>query len=755
MSDMRIRRTRSFSVPQYQPVGKTEKQSGTSGTKAAGAKAALDTLEQGLLKMGMEPSQQARQALRNNESLLAEVEDLLKGMEDLAQKAQEEGADTESLQAQLEQLKGELQRVLDAGAFSSDGPLDMDALLNVLGLDSSATGPQIADAIGKLIAQMEGALPSEQTAEMLPGLQDLMAMPSLSALMAVLGGGGGFDLLMGLMEMLEGSGQLGLLDALVPSESAAPSDQAPAELTPQELPQPEAARAESAPPAPQSPAPAPDAPPAPQPGAAAPEPVPLAMQEQAPSPALVLADGKPVVLQQARVPQAVAQSPQARVVVEGETQIAQLEIKENSTLTVTGGGMLHIGVLKGDATGSLRLESGAVVIEEQPENAAPIVLDGPASLIAARGATVVNAQGEPLSPADVLWKALVPDMAVLTALTVDGKQGPLSLTKGVQQEVLRLWLRKGDDSQGFPGHSVVLQGRDKAGKLQTRYAFLRWNQQTGGFESVPQYPNPFTVTGGQPDADWRYEEESGTLTILTGQVSALSGGPGEDANQEPFSGRIALSDGIGSLKLRLEGVECRVPSGRAFGLGRGNRVTLLLQPGSQNTFESGPGCAGISLGEGTSLLIDQAPGPGSPGELTALGNPGMGRDSGVGRQLSGSILIRGGVVRASGNKEAPPLPKTPAPRFTASSQSLHLDALDIRTREAAQSALDVLARDRRQVSRLQKACSTLYSRLEEGPGLRDSLEAGSLLGGMREQLENSSLAAYSQWLLDDVGPLLW
>ena len=118
------------------------------------------------------------------------------------------------------------------------------------------------------------------------------------------------------------------------------------------------------------------------------------------------------------------------------------------------------------------------------------------------------------------------------------------------------------------------------------------------------YPNPFTVTGGEPGRDWAYDEASHTLHILTPQVTAISGGAGTDANQAPFSGRIALADSIGTMELTLGGVVCRVSSGRAFSLGRANDVTLLLQRGSSNHFESGAGCAGISLGDGTSLRID-------------------------------------------------------------------------------------------------------------------------------------------------------
>ena len=123
------------------------------------------------------------------------------------------------------------------------------------------------------------------------------------------------------------------------------------------------------------------------------------------------------------------------------------------------------------------------------------------------------------------------------------------------------------------------------------------------------YPNPFTVTGGEPGRDWIYDEASHTLHILSAQVTAIAGGTGVDARKEAFSGRIALADGIGAVELALDGVVCRVSSGRAFRLGRGNDVTLLLQNGTDNLFESGAGCAGISLGDGTSLRIDCADRP--------------------------------------------------------------------------------------------------------------------------------------------------
>lgn len=80
-------------------------------------------------------------------------------------------------------------------------------------------------------------------------------------------------------------------------------------------------------------------------------------------------------------------------------------------------------------------------------------------------------------------------------------------------------------------------------------------------------------------------------------------------------------------------------------------MTLLLKRGTENIFESGEGCAGISLGDGTSLRIDQTKGKEPDGTLSASGGSGgagIGRDSGTGQEPSGSIRIQGGVVTAEG-----------------------------------------------------------------------------------------------------------
>lgn len=343
----------------------------------------------------------------------------------------------------------------------------------------------------------------------------------------------------------------------------------------------------------------------------------------------------------------------------GENTLQTVRLRPGAVLTLDGGGFLRMGSLEAAPTALLRLRPGAAAEVRRGEDSMggtriPVILEGPASL-AVQADRVSDPRGRSLDPVDVIWKALLPGWSAVTAMAVDGRQVRTHLPGGELPALVRLWLGKGDGSQGHPIHSLAFWGRDGAGRAKTRYAYLRWNQQTGSFQEINMYPNPFTVTGGEADRDWVYEEETQTLRILSSRVTAVSGGSGMDASQTPFSGRIALADNIGSIELTLGGVVCRTSSGRAFSLGRENNVTLLLQSGSSSLFESGAGCAGVSLGDGACLRIDRDGSPGgrgpADGSLTAAGGPGgagIGRDSGAGRDRTARIHIRGGVITALG-----------------------------------------------------------------------------------------------------------
>ncbi len=346
----------------------------------------------------------------------------------------------------------------------------------------------------------------------------------------------------------------------------------------------------------------------------------------------------------------------AHIFSAGQTVLGDVQLKPGAALILSGGGLVKTGVFHADGSNRLHLINGAALAVEGDGKTPgvltlPVVLDGPVSLSAQVQGSVTTG-GKAAEPFDILWKTLLPGWDSITALEINGRQAKMALAFS---DPARLWLAKGDASHGSPIHTVVVRGKDSSGRPKTRYAYLHWNRQDGAFEERSLYPNPFTITGGMAGRDWYYEEDSHTLCILTNQVTGISGGAGTDANQASFSGRIALADNIGEIELALGGVACRVDSGQAFRLGCGNDVVLLLQNQTENHFESGEGCAGISLGDGASLRIDCPDSRGGsrnpPGSLTAVGGEGgagIGRDSGAGRDRTCRILIRGGVITATG-----------------------------------------------------------------------------------------------------------
>ena len=509
--------------------------------------------------------------------------------------------------------------------------------------------------------------------------------------------------------------------------------------------------------------------------------------------ALQITGSGTVTLQNVNVSTLTAGAPETRVVMAGENVVGEVRMQEGTALRVDGGGVLHIGSLRGNETNALHLSGGAVVLRDQSGSepgalAIPVFVDGPASLAAIHAGQVRSFEGKVLEPFDILWKTLLPGFDSITSMALDGKQAKMLLSQN--NDPARLWMEKGDlSNHGYPAHRLVIQGRDRSGRPMTRYAYLYWNQRRGSFEASDMYPNPFTVTGGEPGQDWIYEETSCTLRILTSQVTAVSGGSGTDADEVPFSGRIALADRIGALELALNGVDCRVTAGRAFDLGRENEVTLTLPNGTSNYFESGAGCAGISMGDGTSLRIDCT--PGSPaGTLIAAGGPGsagIGRDGG--RQRTGHITIRGGVMTGAemqeGAESVTIAGGTTAgkgvadsgsarvlsrmgislkigeetvimPQFRLSANTLRLDGLDVSTKEFAKAAALTLQADKRWVHRLHRVYENMTTRMEHSviyageraasparpdTPVRDSAAAASLLEGMSRAIPLSSAQA--------------
>lgn len=433
-------------------------------------------------------------------------------------------------------------------------------------------------------------------------------------------------------------------------------------------------------------------------------------------------------------------TPEARLRTGGQAHINELRFGEKTALALSGTGLTRIGSVRGGHDSILRLREGAFILEHQDiDTPARVIVDGAVVLHAPRESHVFNAQGEELEPYDLTWKSMFPGWSSIEGMVIDGRRAQMMLMRGAQPDIARLWLIKGDPSQGYPAHLIALEGRGMAGELRTRYVYLQWSRMQRRFTQISMFPNPFTVTGGQEDRDWRYEEESRTLRVLTGLVTGLGGGTGEDAENRPFSGRLALADGIGRVELTLDGVTCRAAAGRACSLGSGNRVELLLKRGTESVFESGAGFAGISLGDGTSLSIDQTGSAAQPeGALTAVGgaaSPGIGRDSGRGRERAASIMIRGGRVTAvEGRRNKGGARVADAAIAGLRARPLRLDALDISTKEAAREAVRQLSAGRRWVNRLQEAYRGV--RPEHGQNrkaLRSGGEAETIIGNMRRE----------------------
>ena len=124
--------------------------------------------------------------------------------------------------------------------------------------------------------------------------------------------------------------------------------------------------------------------------------------------ALRLTGSGAVILRNADVSTLTAAAPEARVVSAGGNTIGTVQLGENAALTLDGG-LLRLGSVQGGAHSLLRLTGGAAVLLEKPaqsgEAAAltvPVVLDGPASLMAARASVVRDTGGKALQPFDVV-----------------------------------------------------------------------------------------------------------------------------------------------------------------------------------------------------------------------------------------------------------------------------------------------------------------------------------------------------------------
>lgn len=839
MSELTIRRNRNFAVPQYQSVKKTEKQAAASSSGRVTGKTGLalsGTLQQLMSKASQAESgaRESRRALQMGESVLEEVKDSLDRLAQLARESAEgDSPDRAVLQKELEQLREGIDRMLSS-AVLGDTPLFLDGEpelsqdeLAMLYLGAVISGgsaenadpAQALEGLAQLLEKVQSGVPLDQAIQELtggtftsladfqaqfsdgtaPGLEEFLknllsaeggGIPPLadSPMLTLLMGmeGTNLDLLMALLTAGQGAENAPEPGAALGAENAAQTEAHAQQASTARFGGLQVSGSDLS-------------------GVSfnsstgeltvsGTADVVIQGKEQEGQSILITGSGT-VTLKEVTASALTVDAEAAHILTAGESRLGQIALGQGVSLTLEGGGLLRAGVIRGDPSSTLRLAGGAVTVTGEegktPEALTiPVVMEGAASL-AVRAAGVRNAEGQALEPLDLVWKTLLPGWNSLTAMELDGKQTRLALMNG---DPARLWLAKGDASHGYPIHGLILQGKDDSGRPQTRYSYVRWNWQTKRFQEVSVYPNPFDVTGGQAGLDWVYEEESHTLRILSSQVTALSGGLGTDINQEPFSGRIVLADHIGAMELSLEDVVCRVEEGRAFDLGSGNDVTLFLPNGTSNLFESGLGCSGISLGDGTTLSIDCVK-PQDGGEVNGIltatggdGSAGIGWDSGEQGVQTGFILIRGsggpgrgqgftssvtivgGMVTSSSGAGDVNMgvslqmgeDSVTIPQFRLSSKALRLDRLNVMTREYARAAQAALDADIRWVARVKDAYGGLQDQLAQSCSalssvcryidekrrlVRDTDSASTLL----EDMQRSILCQPSQALLTHSG----
>lgn len=117
------------------------------------------------------------------------------------------------------------------------------------------------------------------------------------------------------------------------------------------------------------------------------------------------------------------------------------------------------------------------------------------------------------------------------------------------------------------------------------------------------YPEDlFTVEGGTEGVDWSFDEDTGTLSILTDATLTISGGtfPGVTrASGDTLYGNIKIEDGV-NANLILSGVEINTKKKGAGDLagieiGNGCNVAITIKEGTINTITGSGNCAGIQL----------------------------------------------------------------------------------------------------------------------------------------------------------------
>ena len=174
------------------------------------------------------------------------------------------------------------------------------------------------------------------------------------------------------------------------------------------------------------------------------------------------------------------------------------------------------------------------------------------------------------------------------------------------------------------------------------------------FQTNGSATGAFTVTGGTPDTDYTYKDN--TLTILSGAVLTIAN---TNPNTPTIEDKIVVESGA-NADITLAGVNIQFNDGSdgtpgtcAFDM-TGAEVALTLADGTDNILKSGWDRAGLKAPDGSKLTI------GGSGNLeTAVGVDGSGTGgAGIGGEggdgdsgdscTGGDITITGGTITANG-----------------------------------------------------------------------------------------------------------
>ena len=171
-----------------------------------------------------------------------------------------------------------------------------------------------------------------------------------------------------------------------------------------------------------------------------------------------------------------------------------------------------------------------------------------------------------------------------------------------------------------------------------------WSATINGVQYPIAAPAPstgdFTVTGGTYGTDYTYDEDTGTLTVLTNEAIKIEG------TGSATTDKIKIDDGI-TANVTIKNVNIDVSDtdyACAFEVGENSTVNLTLE--GENTLKSGYDCAGLQVGEGEKLVIDGSGSLDATGGEFGAGIGGSDHDSG------GTIEIKSGEVTATAGNYA-------------------------------------------------------------------------------------------------------